>query len=151
VQISQACIYKKIKEGESYSVTAICQLDEQRPLIYQVYTGPGNGVLHRQFMMDIGTHLASGSCVFLDGCSFHFNAASMFVYEYYQHLGLDTKQLPPFSPTENPIELIWHKVKQIIKKSSSEMPLLHLIFQALNSVTYFDVFAAYKKCGYNLS
>lgn len=58
--------------------------------------------------------------------------------------------LPPYSPDLNPIEKMWSKLKQLLRKAKARTldALLKAIGQALASVTANDAAGWFKSCGY---
>jgi len=64
--------------------------------------------------------------------------------------GATLRPLPPYSPDLNPIEKMWSKVKEFLRraKARSLRALLRAIKKALASVTAEDATAWFETCGY---
>jgi transposase len=60
--------------------------------------------------------------------------------------------LPPYSPDLSPIENIWSKVKQLLRKTAARtIPAVGDAIQtAMNSITPSDCFNCFQACGYTL-
>ena len=59
--------------------------------------------------------------------------------------------LPPYSPDLNPIEMMWSKVKSLLRKLEARDPgrLFEAIGEALSKVTARDATGWFAHCGYN--
>jgi transposase len=64
--------------------------------------------------------------------------------------GASVRFLPPYSPDLNPIELMWSKVKSLLRKAEARtLPALRLaIAVALRAVTPSDAAGWFSACGY---
>ena len=58
--------------------------------------------------------------------------------------------LPPYSPDFNPIEMIWSKVKRLLRTLAARtVDALHTAFgQAMDAVTPEDIEGCFRHCGY---
>jgi transposase len=91
--------------------------------------------------------LEPGEIVVLDNYSAHkANAALDPIYEK----GATATFLPEYSPDLNPIELMWSKVKAVLRKLKPRTAdeLLNAMGIALDSVTYSDIVGWVKHDGY---
>ena len=91
--------------------------------------------------------LSPGETVVLDNCSAHkVEDAFEPVYEK----GATVLFLPEYSPDLNPIELMWSKVKAILRKLKPRTAedLISAMGQALNSVTHEDIVGWFEHDGY---
>ena len=61
--------------------------------------------------------------------------------------------LPPYSPDFNPIESMWSKVKQFLRRAAARTfdALVTAIGEALRSVTLNDCHGFFAGCGYGIS
>lgn len=59
--------------------------------------------------------------------------------------------LPAYSPDLNPIEMMWSKVKALLRKAQARThsDLLHAISQSLRAVSAQDALGWFTFCGYN--
>ncbi len=64
--------------------------------------------------------------------------------------GVTVRFLPAYSPDYNPIELMWSKVKSLLRKAEARTPetLLGSIGQALSRITKKDATHWFTHCGY---
>ena len=72
------------------------------------------------------------------------------VREAIEAKGAELRYLPPYSPDLNPIEMMWSKVKHLIRKAKARKvrPLYRAIGQALRAVTAEELANYYADCGY---
>lgn len=92
--------------------------------------------------------LREGDVVIMDNLSAHKNAA---VVSLIESAGARAVFLPPYSPDLNPIEMMWSKVKSILRKleARDEDSLFEAIGRALSKVTARDAMGWFAHCGYN--
>ena len=59
--------------------------------------------------------------------------------------------LPPYSPDLNPIEMMWSKIKALLRKAAARTheQLLAALAQALDAVTASDARGWFAACGYS--
>jgi transposase len=74
------------------------------------------------------------------------------IVEAIEAAGASVKYLPPYSPDLNPIELLWSKVKAILRKLKIRTKDLmdHAISQALDAISLDDIAAWFGHDGYTL-
>ena len=92
--------------------------------------------------------LSKGDVVIMDNLSSHKNKR---VLELIESVGAEVEFLPAYSPDLNPIELMWSKVKSILRKLEARTPedLIKAIGTALKKVTHSDAIGWFNHCGYN--
>ena len=92
--------------------------------------------------------LREGDMVIMDNLSAHKNAS---VIELIESAGARAVFLPPYSPDLNPIEMMWSKVKSILRKleARDSESLFDAIGHALAQVTAKDAMGWFAHCGYN--
>jgi len=56
--------------------------------------------------------------------------------------------LPTYSPELNPVELIFSKIKKILRTREIFENLLECILDAFQSISFEDVIGYYQHCGY---
>ena len=90
--------------------------------------------------------LEPGTIVVMDNLSVHKSPA---VKKLFQDAGMELRYLPPYSPDLNPIEMVWSKVKSIIRgvKPRSEEALWHSTAIALSAITRTDIQGYFFHCG----
>jgi transposase len=93
--------------------------------------------------------LRPGDCVVMDNLGAHKNAQTLALIE---GVGATVRFLPAYSPDLNPIELMWSKVKALLRQAEArtEADLLHAIAQALRAVSAQDAMGFFAACGYNI-
>jgi len=91
--------------------------------------------------------LSSGDIVFMDNYSPHKTVG---VLDPIYEKGATVVFLPEYSPDLNPIELMWSKVKSILRKLKPRSfdDLITALGQALDSVTYDDIVGWFSHVGY---
>ena len=92
--------------------------------------------------------LEPGDVVVMDNLSAHKNTKTI---EMIEGAGATALFLPPYSPDLNPIELMWSKVKNLLRGAEARTPedLLHAIGDALSKVTSKDAAHWFAHCGYS--
>ena len=94
--------------------------------------------------------LSPGEILILDNCSAHKVTG---VLDSIYEKGASVLFLPEYSPDLNPIELMWSKVKAILRKLKPRTAeeLVKAVGDALNAVTYDDIAAWFEFHGYLVS
>lgn len=100
----------------------------------------------RDFLLET---LSAGDIVIMDNLSSHKNKR---VIELIESVGARVEFLPAYSPDLNPIELMWSKVKSILRKIEARTPeeLIQAIGKALTKVSHSDAIGWFGHCGYNI-
>lgn len=92
--------------------------------------------------------LRPGDIVILDNLGAHKNERTL---ELIRLAGAEARFLPAYSPDLNPIEMMWSKVKALLRKARARThpDLLKAIAHALSCVTPQDALGWFAACGYN--
>ena len=92
--------------------------------------------------------LRPGDIVVMDNLGAHKNPDTISLIE---KVGAEVRLLPAYSPDLNPIELIWSKVKSLLRNAQARTrpDLLAAISSALASVTSQDASGWFTHCGYS--
>jgi len=92
--------------------------------------------------------LRSGDIVVMDNLGAHKNERILALIE---QAGAEVRFLPAYSPDLNPIEMMWSKVKALLRKQQARNApdLLAAIASALSAVTAQDTLGWFAACGYN--
>ncbi len=92
--------------------------------------------------------LRTGDIVVMDNLGAHKNALTL---ELISQAGAEVRFLPAYSPDLNPIEMMWSKVKALLRKSQARdhPALLVAIASALDRVTAQDARGWFAHCGYS--
>ena len=113
-----------------------------------VFDGTLNKELFAEYLKtQLAPSFASDSILVLDNSSVH---KSKLVIETLELLNIKYLFLPPYSPDYNPIELLWSKMKTILRKRKARnKPNLEIaICNALDSITLSNICNWYRHCGY---
>jgi transposase len=91
--------------------------------------------------------LRAGDVVVMDNLSSHKHPR---VRELVESAGATLLYLPPYSPDLNPIEMIWSKVKRLLRSAAARtVDALHDAFgAAMDAVTTRDILGCFRHCGY---
>jgi len=92
--------------------------------------------------------LRPSDIVVMDNLGAHKNELTLALIE---QAGAEVRFLPAYSPDLNPIEMMWSKVKALLRKAQARNhpDLLAAIASALNAVTPNDAFGWFTHCGYS--
>ncbi len=94
-------------------------------------------------------YLREGDCIIMDNIASHKNEI---IINKIKATGVEVKFLPPYSPDFNPIEKLWSKLKESLRRVNTmtrEM-LEEAIAKALNHITTDNLQAWIKHCGYEI-
>jgi transposase len=96
----------------------------------------------------LGPGLHPGDVVVMDNLSSHEHPD---VVEALQARGVTVKPLPPYSPDLNPIEKMWSKIKQVVRRlrPRTSEDLITAVGKALKAVTPEDIRGWFAHCGYH--
>ncbi len=113
-----------------------------------VYEGPTDAAVFLTYVEDcLAPALRAGDLVVMDNLSSHKVKG---VAEAIQAVGADVWYLPPYSPDLNPIEMMWSKVKSILRSIAARTAesLRQAIGTALKAVTPSDLKGYFHHTGY---
>jgi transposase len=113
-----------------------------------LFSGTLNGKLFIQYIKQFLSQIINaGDIVILDNCTAHKVAG---VKEAIEAYGAKVLYLPAYSPDFNPVELLWSKVKAILRKEKARTfeTLEKSLKLALDSVSVNDIAGWFKHCGY---
>ena len=114
-----------------------------------LFGGTLNGTLFIQYIKEfLSQILNEGVLVVLDNCSAHKVAG---VREAIEACGAKVLYLPPYSPDFNPVELLWSKVKAILRREKARTfdCIVKSLKLALDSVSLDDIDGWFNHCGYS--
>lgn len=120
-------------EGLTAAATMACPMDGE---LFQTYL--------REALLPV---LKAGDVVVMDNLTSHKHPR---VRELIESVGAQLLYLPPYSPDKNPIEMIWSKVKRLLRSAAARTAeALHDAFgDAMGAVTATDVLGCFRHCGY---
>ena len=92
--------------------------------------------------------LRPGDIVIMDNLGAHKNDRTLALIA---QAGAEVRFLPAYSPDLNPIEMMWSKVKSLLRKAQArtDQDLLAAIAAALRAVTPQDALGWFAACGYS--
>ena len=129
------------------SIISSVRLDgTQVPFIFK---GTLNGKLFKKYVDDyLSPSLSEGDVVILDRSSVHRVGG---VLDSIIAKGAVPLFLPPYSPDYNPIEMLWSKVKAILRKKKARVAskLRQALDYAISCVTLEDIANWFKHDGYS--
>jgi transposase len=115
-----------------------------------VFEGALNGDLFRAYVRQwLAPSLKPGDLVIMDNLSSHKVSG---VVEAIEAVGASVEFLPPYSPDLNPIELMWSKIKAVLRKLKVRAKELldEAIAQAFSAVSLSDISGWFRHDGYGI-
>jgi len=140
----------KTPHGHWKTTTLIAALGIGGMRCSTVVDGAVNGDVFEAFVEQVLVpELQSGDVVIMDNLSSHKRQR---IRELVEGAGARLVFLPPYSPDLNPIELIFAKVKQLLRSLACRTrdALWKAMQSVLDQVTPADAFNCYEHCGYTL-
>ena len=140
----------KSPHGHWKTTTLIAALGRVGVRCSMVIDGAVNGDLFEAFVEQVLLPtLRPGDVVVLDNLSSHKRPR---VRELIESVGADLLFLPPYSPDLNPIEMVFSKVKQLLRGLGcrTREALWSAMQSVLDQITPSDANNCFKHCGYSL-
>jgi len=144
----------KIPLGHWKTTTLIAALDRNgvrcSTAVDGAVNGAVNGDLFEAFVRRVPLpQLTPGDIVILDNLSSHRRAGTQALIE---SVGARLLFLPPYSPDLNPIELVFSKIKQLLRSLAcrTREALWQTMQSVLDQVTTSDAANCFRHCGYTL-
>ena len=140
----------KTPHGHWKTTTLIAALGMSGMRCSTVVDGAVNGDVFEAFVEQVLVpELQSGDVVIMDNLSSHKRQR---IRELIEGIGVRLVFLPPYSPDLNPIELIFAKVKQLLRSLACRTrdALWKAMQSVLDQVTPSDAANCYEHCGYTL-
>jgi len=140
----------KVPHGHWKTTTLIAALGLQGMRCSTVVDGAVNADVFEAFVEQVLVpELRPGDVVILDNLSSHKRSRTR---ELIESAGAELVFLPPYSPDLNPIELIFSKVKQLLRSLAFRTrELLWSVMQSvLDQITESDAAHCFRHCGYTL-
>ena len=96
--------------------------------------------------------LTNGDIIVMDNCATHHNAGGFALGHWLDTMGIDVVYLPTYSPELNPVELVFNKLKIVLKREEMQPVVranLHAaIYNALEEITENDLIGFYRYTDY---
>jgi transposase len=143
-------LVQKVPHGHWKTTTLIAALGISGIHCSTVVDGAVNGDVFEAFVEQVLVpQLQSGDVVIMDNLSSHKRVRTR---ELIEAAGASVLFLPPYSPDLNPIEMIFAKVKQLLRSLACRT--VDALWQAMQSVldqiTASDAANCFRHCGYTL-
>jgi transposase len=140
----------KTPNGHWKTTTLIAALGVDGMRCSTVVDGAVNGYLFEAFLEQVlGPELRPGDVVVMDNLPSHKREP---VRKLIEARGADLRYLPPYSPDLNPIELVFSKIKQLLRSLAirTRELLWKSMQRVLDAVTVSDAVNCYRHAGYSL-
>jgi transposase len=140
----------KVPHGHWKTTTLIAALGIDGVRCSTVVDGAVNSAIFEAFVEQVLVpSLRPGDIVVLDNLSSH---KSQRTRELIEAAGAELHFLPPYSPDLNPIEMIFAKIKQLLRSLGcrTRAALWTAMQTILDAVTPTDASNCYRHCGYSL-
>jgi len=115
-----------------------------------VVDGAVNGDVFEAFVEQVlVARLGPGDVVIMDNLSSHKRVRTI---ELIESAGAELEFLPPYSPDLNPIEMVFSKIKQLLRSMAcrTKEKLWDAMQSVLDRVTATDAANCFRHCGYTL-
>jgi transposase len=140
----------RVPQGHWKTTTLIAALDMSGMRCSTVVDGAVNSDVFEAFVQQVLIpQLRAGDVVVLDNLSSHKRKRTR---ELIESAGAQMLFLPPYSPDLNPIELVFSKVKQLLRSLAcrTREALWSTMQSVLDQVTPSDAVRCFRHCGYTL-
>jgi transposase len=140
---------KPFDTGEKFSVIGAVSLTGIVAMMY--VASAVNGDIFKAYVEQLLIpKLCRGQFVIFDNVGFHKSKELIALIE---KAGAKVVFLPPYSPDLSPIEKMWSKIKEILKrkKPRSKAEFHDALFEAITSVNDNDFEEWYESCGYSIA
>ena len=140
----------KVPHGHWNTTTLIAALGIEGVRCSTMVDGPVDGDVFEAFVAQVLVpELRPGDLVVMDNLSSHKRDRTR---QRIEERGAMLMFLPPYSPDLNPIEMIFSKVKQLLRSLSCRRrdELWHAMQRVLDQVTASDAANCFRHCGYSL-
>ena len=140
---------KPFDTGEKFSVIGAISMTGIVAMMYIASAVNGN-IFKTYIEQLLLPKLRRGQFVIFDNVNFH---KSKELIELIESVGVKVVFLPPYSPDLSPIEKMWSKIKEILKrkKPRSKAEFHDSLLEAIMSVNDDDFEEWYESCGYSVA
>ncbi|GHT92513.1 IS630 family transposase [Betaproteobacteria bacterium] len=143
-------VIEAVPDARFHRTTILSSIRMDGTMVPFVFEGAKNGDLFQAHVSQwLAPSLKPGDIVVMDNLSSHKVSG---VIEAIEAAGASVMFLPPYSPDLNPIELMWSKIKAILRKLKVRAKALldDAIACAFNNISLSDISAWFKHDGYAL-
>jgi len=134
--------------GHWQTTTVISAVRLKGPMAPAVFDGPTDQAVFTAYVeQNLVRELRAGDIVVMDNLSAHKAPA---IRQMIEAAGASLLYLPPYSPDFNPIENLWSKLKQFLRKAAARTfeTLCDAIAAGLQTITTEDCKGFFQNCGY---
>lgn len=110
-----------------------------------------SGDVFRAFVeQQLVPNLKSGDCVVMDNLAAHRDKRAI---EAIAKAGAEVVFLPPYSPEFNPIEKMWAKLKEFVRRATNDTreAFDQAVADAMDTISKSDLLGWYTHCGYKIT
>jgi transposase len=143
-------LVEKVPHGHWKTTTLIAALGISGIHCSTVVDGAVNGDVFEAFVEQVlAPQLRAGDVVVMDNLSSHKRARTQ---ELIEAADASVLFLPPYSPDLNPIEMIFAKIKQLLRSLAcrTREALWQTMQSVLDQITASDAANCFRHCGYTL-
>ena len=143
-------LVQKVPHGHWQTTTLIAALGIQGVRCSTVVDGAVNGEVFEAFVAQVlAPQLRPGDVVVMDNLSSHKRQRTR---ERIEATGAVLRFLPPYSPGLNPIEMVFSKIKHLLRSLACRTrdALWQAMQSVLDQITPEDATNCFKHCGYTL-
>ena len=136
-----------VPRNHGINYTLICGLQISGPMSELIIDGSMNGMVFEHYVRDIlCPQLVEGQTVVMDNLSSHHRESIRGLIEA---KGCKLSYLPPYSPDFNPIEMMFSKVKALVRGQGKRTvkELIQAVWDALAAVSRGDILGWFR-CAY---
>jgi transposase len=133
--------------GRWQTTTMLCGLGLRGAIAPMLLTGPIDSAAFTEYVRQVlAPSLRPGDIVVMDNLASHQASAA---HEAITGVGASVVFLPPYSPDFNPIEMMWSKVKQILRSAAGRNfeELSSGMAKAIAAITASDALGYFTHCG----
>ena len=133
--------------GERFSIIAAISISAILAAHY--IKGAVDGDVFIAFIKELIKKLKAGQYVIMDNVAFH---KQDIIRNLIETVGAKVVFLPPYSPDLSPIEKMWSKIKDILKRSKARTgaQFHDALISAVDAVNDDDLHGWYEECGYSV-
>lgn len=115
-----------------------------------IESGTSVDVFYAFVKSELLPNLKPGDIVLMDNLSAHKNAK---IVSTIQSVGATVKFLPPYSPDFNPIEKLWGKLKEFVRRQATDTreSFDDAVAAAMNLISQSDLLGWFQHCGYRVT
>lgn len=143
-------VIDKVPHGHWKTTSLIAALCPSGIRCSTTVDGPVNGDVFESFVEQVlAPQLQPGDMVIMDNLSSHKRARTR---ELIESAGAHLLFLPPYSPDLNPIEMVFAKIKQLLRSLAKRTvkSLWRAMQSVLDQITPTDATNCFRHCGYML-